>query len=268
MTNPGGAFPQCVPGQCSSADRPGSAVDRQSPLEETYPMQAQDIMSTAVISVAPDTPVKEIAALLFEKRISGVPVLDEGRLVGLVSEGDLLRRHELGTDRPGRSGSWWLRLFSADQTALDYVKTHAQGARDIMTRDVVTVSAETTLPEIATLLESHGIKRVPVMRGAELVGIVSRANLVQALAGMRAAPVRVTPPADQAIRGRLQAELERHSWWRKGASNVIVTDGVVHYFGAVETDNEQDAARVAAENIPGVRGIEDHRVRFRQLAGW
>jgi osmotically-inducible protein OsmY len=85
---------------------------------------------------------------------------------------------------------------------------------------------------------------------------------------MRPATVRVTPPADQAIRGRLQAELERQSWWRQAASNVIVTDGVVHYFGTIESDDEQDAARVAAENIPGVRGIEDHRVRFQQLAGW
>lgn len=232
-------------------------------------MQARDIMCTPVFSVAPDTPVKEIAALLLEKRISGVPVLDEGRLVGLVSEGDLLRRHEIGTDRAKRPGSWWLRMFSAaDQTPADYVKTHAGCARDIMTREVITIMPETPLAEIATTLESHGIKRVPVMRDGELVGIVSRANLVQALAGMRPATVRVTPPADQAIRGRLQAELERQSWWRQAASNVIVTDGVVHYFGAIESDDEQDAARVAAENIPGVRGIEDHRVRFHQLAGW
>jgi CBS-domain-containing membrane protein len=137
-----------------------------------------------------------------------------------------------------------------------------------MTREVITIAPETPLAEIATTLESHGIKRVPVMRDGELVGIVSRANLVQALAGMRPAAIRVTPPADQAIRGRLQAELERQSWWRQAASNVIVTDGVVHYFGTIESDDEQDAARVAAENIPGVRGIEDHRVRFRQLSGW
>ena len=231
-------------------------------------MQASDIMSSPVVGVGPDTSVKEIASLLFEKRISGVPVMDEGRLVGLVSEGDLLRRHELGTDRAKRSGSWWLRMFSADQTPADYVKTHARRARDIMTREVITIVPETPLAEIATLLESHGIKRVPVMRDGELVGIVSRANLIQALAGMRPATVRVTPPADQAIRGRLQAELERQPWWRRSASNVIVTDGVVHYFGAIESDDEQDAARVAAENIPGVRGIEDHRVRFRQLSGW
>lgn len=231
-------------------------------------MQASDIMSTPVVSVTPDTPVKDIATLLFEKRISGVPVLENGRLVGLVSEGDLLRRHEIGTDLAKRSGSWWLRMFGGERTPAEYVKAHGRRAQDVMTREVQTVEPETPVAEIATLLESRGIKRVPVMRDGELVGIVSRANLVQALAGMRPASVRVTPPADQAIRGRLQAELERQSWWREAASNVIVTDGVVHYYGTVHSDDQQQAARIAAENIPGVRGVEDHRVRFRQVAGW
>jgi CBS domain-containing protein len=245
----------CVAG----ADKPGQG---------DLPMRAADIMSAPVVSVGPDTPVKEIAALLFEKQISGVPVLDEGRLVGLVSEGDLLHRHEIGTERTERTGSWWLRMFSADRTLAEYVKSHARRARDVMTRSVTTVAPDTPVAQIATLLESRGIKRVPVMHDGQVVGIVSRANLVQALAGMPPTAVRVTPPADQAIRGRLVAELERQSWWRQMASNVIVTDGVVHYFGTIQSDDQQDAARVAAENIPGVRAVEDHRVRFRQVAGW
>jgi hypothetical protein len=186
----------------------------------------------------------------------------------LISEGDLLRRHEIGTDRAKRTGSWWLRMFSADQTPADYVKTHGRSARDIMTREVITIHPDTPVTEIAILLESRGIKRVPVMRGDEVVGIVSRANLVQALAGMPPAAVRVTPPADQAIRGRLQEELKRQSWWRQTASNIIVTNGVVHYFGTIDVDAERDAARVAAENTPGVRAVEDHRVPFQRIAGW
>ena len=231
-------------------------------------MQASDIMSTAIFSVEPDTPVKDIAALLFEKRISGVPVLDQGRLVGIVSEGDLLHRHEIGTDRTNRAGSWWLRMFSVDKTAAEYVKAHGSRARDVMTREVQTVMPNTPVSEIATLLESHGIKRVPVMRGDEIVGIVSRANLVQALAGMPPAAIRVTPPADQAIRGRLLGELARQSWWRQAASNMIVIDGVVHYFGTIDIDAERDAARIAAENTPGVRAVEDHRVPFQRIAAW
>ena len=231
-------------------------------------MHASDIMSTPVISVAPDTPVREIAALLHEKRISAVPVLDKGRLVGLVSEGDLLHREEIGTDRAKRAGSWWLRLFSADQTPAEYVKAHGRFARDVMTRQVQTVAPDTSVTEIATLLESHGIKRVPVVRNEVVIGIVSRANLVQALAGAHAPAERLTPPADQAIRGRLQAELARQPWWRAAASNVIVTDGVVHYFGTIDVDDERDAARVAAENIPGVRAVEDHRMAMSRIAQW
>lgn len=231
-------------------------------------MQASDIMSTPVVSVAPDTPVREIAALLLQKRISGVPVLDGGRLVGLVSEGDLLHRHEIGTDRAKRAGSWWLRLFSTEQTPAEYVKAHGRFARDVMTREVQTVAPDASVSEIATLLESRGIKRVPVMRGGQLIGIVSRANLVQALAGTHAPDGRLTQPADQAIRGRLQAELARQPWWRAAASNVIVTDGVVHYFGTIDVDDERDAARVAAENIPGVRGVEDHRMAISRIAQW
>ncbi len=231
-------------------------------------MRAADIMSAPVVSVGPDTSVSEIAALLFEKRISAVPVVDDGRLIGLVSEGDLLRRKEIGTDRAARAGAWWLRMFNVDPAPAEYIKSHARRARDIMSPDVVTVAPETPAAEIATLLEARGIKRVPVMRGGQLVGIVSRANLVQALAAMPPAAVRVTPPVDQAIRGRLLAELESQSWWREMASNVIVTDGIVHYFGTIQFDDQRDAARVAAENIPGVRGVEDHRVPFYRVAGW
>lgn len=228
-------------------------------------MKAKDIMTSPVITVAPDTPVREIAALLFERRISGVPVLEDGRLVGLVSEADLLHRHELGADRPAQSRSWWLRLWSADRTPAEYIKSHATQARDIMAREVVTISQDTPVAEIATLLETHGIKRVPVLRGAKLVGIVSRANLVQALAVMRRSATRVTPPIDEAIRGRLLAELERQPWWGRVTSTVIVTEGVVHYWGMVGSDDERNAARVAAENVPGVRGIEDHRFEYDDI---
>jgi CBS domain-containing protein len=230
-------------------------------------MQASDIMTTPVITVGPQTTVREIAALLLEKRISGVPVLDNGRLVGLISESDLLHRPEIAPD-PAKRGSAWLRLFSAGQTPAEYVRAYGRFARDVMTREVQTVTPDTPVRAIATLLESRRIKRVPVMRDHELVGIVSRANLVQALAGVPAVSTRITPPVDQAIRGRLQAELGHQQWWRANASNVIVTDGVVHYFGTLGSEYERDAARVAAENIPGVRSVEDHRVALRGLVTW
>jgi CBS domain-containing protein len=229
-------------------------------------MNASDIMTSPAISVGPDASVQEIAALLFERRISGVPVVEDGRLVGLVSEGDLLHRREIGTDRVAQRGSWWLRLFSADHSPAEYIKSHARRARDIMTRDVATVSPDTPIAEIATLLERRGIKRVPVLRGGRLAGIVSRSNLVQALAVK--APAEVPDASDDAIRASLLAELEQQSWWRERVSNVIVTEGMVHYFGTIHSEDRQEAARVAAENIPGVRGVEDHRVKLSQIAGW
>jgi CBS domain-containing protein len=229
-------------------------------------MNAKDIMTTPVVTITPDTSVREIAALLLERHISAVPVVEGGRLVGLVSEGDLLHRHEIGTDRGWPARSWWLGLIRSEPgPAAEYVKSHARCARDIMTREVITVGEDAPIAEIATVLETHRIKRVPVLRGERLVGIVSRANLIQALA-VRARPAK--PPRatnDDSIRRQLLAELERQPWWRPSASNVIVTDGIVHYWGILDYDDQPDAARVAAENVPGVRKVEDHRMRIADL---
>jgi CBS domain-containing protein len=228
-------------------------------------MKAKDIMTSPVITVGPDTTVSEIAALLFERRISAVPVVEDGRLVGMVSEADLLHRHEIGTDSIAQSGSWWLRLFSVDRSIEEYIKSHARQARDIMTREVVSVAPDTAAADIATVLGTRDIKRVPVVDGGALVGIVSRANLVQALAGMAQAPVPEPQPSDAAIRDRLLAELQRQAWWRRGTSSLEVTQGLVIYRGTVGSPDERDAARIAAENIPGVRAVEDFRPLTRDL---
>jgi CBS-domain-containing membrane protein len=226
-------------------------------------MKASDIMTSPVITVGPDTLVRHLAGLLYEHRISAVPVLEKGKLVGIVSEADLLHRHEIGTDR--RSRSWWLQLLSADRSIGDYVKSHATRARDIMTRDVVSVAPDTPIAQIATLLENRGVKRVPVLQGERLAGIVSRSNLVQALAA-KGRLMDVGDNGDGAIRARLRAELERQPWWQPTMSNVIVTDGVVHYYGVVDTEEQRQPARIAAENVPGVRAVEDHRFLSTVLA--
>ncbi|MGH8221416.1 MAG: CBS domain-containing protein [Woeseiaceae bacterium] len=227
-------------------------------------MKATDVMTSPAITVGPETSVREIAAILLKGRISAVPVLEAGRLVGIVSEADLLHRHEIGTDRVP-AGPWWLRPFTADRSPAEYVKSHAGKARDIMTREVVSVGEDTPVAQVAALLEKRGIRRVPVMRGERLVGIVSRANLVQALAAEARVAARPWPD-DDAIQHRLLAELERQSWWRSPYSNVTVTGGIVHFWGATETDEDRDAVRVAAENVPGVRSVEDHRFRLYDIA--
>jgi len=224
-------------------------------------MKATDIMTAPAITVGPDTPVAEIAALLASHRISAVPVEEGDRLVGLVSEADLLHRHEIGTDASARARAGWRWLLGHDSSPAEYAKSHGLQARDLMTRDVISIGADTPIDEIVALLEERKVKRVPVMRGAEVIGIVSRADVVRAVARHAHAPAE---PAlsDEAIEERLTAELERHHWWRTPYSSVRVENGVVHYSGIIDSPDEQawrDAARVAAENLAGVRAVEDHR---------
>jgi CBS domain-containing protein len=227
-------------------------------------MNAKDVMTTEVITVGPETTVQALAALLSEKGISGAPVVDAaGRLVGIVSEGDLLHRAEVGTERRvQRRRSWWLDSVAAEEEAArDYVKAHGRTVEDIMTRDVVSASETTNLADIATLLETRGIKRVPIVADGKVVGIVSRANLVRALATTSSAPTIVADADDTTIREKLIDELRRQQWARVWASDIMVRDRIVHLWLADDQPlAERDALRIAAENIPGVKGVEEHVV--------
>jgi CBS domain-containing protein len=231
-------------------------------------MRAVDVMTSNVVTVNPDTSVQSLATLLSERGISGTPVVDSsGRMLGIVSEGDLLHRAELGTERPAeRRHSWWLEHF-ASGLARDYVKSHGRTVNDIMTHDVITVTEETNLADVATLLETNRIKRVPVMRDGKIVGIVSRSNLVRALGAAMGAPASGAVDDDRAIRARLLAELGQQEWAdRLWAQDIIVSRGVVHlWFGSDEAEERRQAVRVAAENIPSVRGVEEHVVPVRPM---
>src|SRR5271169_5528103 len=223
-------------------------------------MRAMDVMTTNVITVEPNTSVQELATLLSERGISGVPVVDsDNRLVGVVTEGDLLHRAETGTERRiQRRRSRWLDTFASDQEAArDYVKAHGRVVREIMTRDVISVSDTTELADIATLLETKRIKRVPVLRDGKLVGIVSRANLVRAL-GMTINEPSSTEADDRTIRDKLLAELKAQRWAEVSPANVTVKDGVVHLWSSYLSEQEKRALVVAAENTLGVRRVEDH----------
>jgi CBS domain-containing protein len=231
-------------------------------------MRAMDVMTTEVISVDPDTSVQALAALLSERGISGVPVVDaDSRVVGVVSEGDLLHRVETGTEqrpggRAGRRRSCWLDTVASDrELARNYVKSHGRTVRDVMTRDVVSVSDTTELADIAILLETKKIKRVPVVRDGKLVGIVSRANLVRALATTKSAPASIADPGDRAIGDQLLAELRGKKWVDISSADIIVRDRVVHlWFSDEQPREERLTFRVAAENIPGVLRVEEHIV--------
>jgi CBS domain-containing protein len=208
-----------------------------------------------VITVSPHASVKEVAKTFLERHISAVPVVDEkGKLVGIISEGDLLHRAEAGTER---QYPWWLRAFvGSDTLATEYTKAHARKVADAMTRKVVTASPETPLHEVAALLEKNSVKRVPIVENGQLVGLVSRANLIQAVAS--AGKGLDIPLSDAAIRDKLMAHLKAQPWAQTALLNVTVSDGVVDLWGITTSDTANKAIRVAAETTTGVRAVNDH----------
>lgn len=222
-------------------------------------MQARDLMSVAVVSVKPETVLRDIVALMLDRNISGVPVMEDGRLLGVINEGDLLRRFEIGTDGSAAEKSWWQQLVHRETLPLDYVRSHAQLAKDIMASPVVTVAEDAPIQEIASIFAARHIRRIPVVRGSEVVGIVTRADLVRAIA-LKTRKVGLSGnQSDAAIREQLLHELEMQRWWHPVSSTLDVCDGVVHFFGLYESETDRRAARIAAENVPGVKGVEDHR---------
>jgi CBS domain-containing protein len=233
-------------------------------------MRAMDVMTSAVITVGPDMAVQDLARLLSERGISGVPVVEDDRLVGVVSEGDLLHRAETGTQRRTARRRWrWFDAISAQQQARDYVKAHGRTVRDIMSRDVISADEETDLGEIAMLMETKRIKRVPITRDGRLVGIVSRATLVRAMAAGKGAPASPVDSDDRTIRTNLLAELAGREWVRLWAEDIIVQNGVVHlWLSDDHAAAEREALRVAAENIPGVRQVEEHFVPVPPVPGF
>jgi CBS domain-containing protein len=220
-------------------------------------MQARDLMVSPVVTVQPSASVKEVAKLLLEQGISAVPVVDDqGKLVGVVSEGDLLHRPEIGSER---RRSWWLLGLTDEETlAAEYVKAHAHKVADVMTRKVITAATDASLHELATLMEANAIKRVPIVEDGRLVGIVSRANLVRALAS--AQPALEIELSDANIQGQLLAHLQNQAWARPWLLNIMVKNGVVDLWGVVRSDAERRAVRIAAESMDSVRAVNDNLV--------
>jgi CBS domain-containing protein len=222
-------------------------------------MKAADVMTTNVITVGPDACVHDVAHILLSARISGVPVVgSNGELLGIVSEGDLMRRAEVGTGRPR---PWWLALFTGKEPlAAEFIREHSRKVSDVMTRHVITAAPDTPLSKIAHLLEKNAIKRVPIVEGGKLVGIVSRANLLQALASQTKQVEVATEANDSQIRDKVLSQLNAESWLRPSLVNVIVRDGTVELWGIVDSVSEKKAAYIAAEVTPGVRAVNDNLI--------
>jgi CBS domain-containing protein len=219
-------------------------------------MQAKDVMTQHVVSVAEDAPVHEVVGLLLKNRISAVPVVDgAGRVVGIVSEGDLLRPED--ASRAAARSSWWLMALSAGQST-DYEKAHGRTAGAIMTRNVITVNEDAPLNEIATLLERHHIKRVPVLKDGRLTGIVSRANLLHGLASTIIDHHEPSASRDRQIRDALVNALLHKHGLDSVLVNVTVSDSNVRLWGAVENAEQAALADRAAKALQGIKSVENN----------
>jgi CBS domain-containing protein len=227
-------------------------------------MRAHQIMTRPVITVAPETTIVEAANTMLQKHISGLPVVDAaGKLVGIISEGDFLRRSEIGTQR--RRGQFLRFILGSGKEANDFVREHGRKVAEIMTPEPLTITEDTALEEIVELMERNKVKRLPVIRDNKVVGIVSRSNLLQAVASLsRQIP---DPTADDDhIRNRIIDALEKNDWCPFGLS-VIVRDGIVHLSGVITDERSRQATIVAAENVTGVKKVHDHLCWVDTISG-
>jgi CBS domain-containing protein len=228
-------------------------------------MKAEDVMTRDVISVDPNATVLQAARLMLEHHISGLPVIDStGKLVGVLSEGDFLRRRETHTER--HRSRWLEFLMGPGRIAAEYTHSHGNKVAEAMTTDVVSVTEVTPLEDIVELMERRRVKRVPVLCGGEVVGIVTRSNLMHAMVSL----ARNAPPQaidDAAIREQLQAEMQKEQWAPAAMTNIVVHEGVVELWGVIVDDRQRAALKVAAENIPGVKSVKDHMVWVEPNSG-
>jgi len=228
-------------------------------------MRAQDVMTRTVATIHPETTLLDAANRLLDAHISGLPVVDdEGKLVGVFTEGDLLRRHETGTQ--ARHAGWLDLLLGPARLAADYVRANARTVRDLMTENPITVTEETPLADVVKLMEHRHIKRVPVMRGDALVGLVSRADIVRAVARQLAARSNA-PCSDDAIRNALDSELANAKWANAHNITVRVEHGEVTLEGVIFNEAVRPALRVAAENTQGVTKVMDQMVWVEPVTG-
>jgi len=227
-------------------------------------MRAHQIMTRQVITVATGAAVLEAANIMLQNHISGLPVVDEaGKLVGIVSQGDFIRRVEIGTQR--KRGRWLKFLLGPGREASDFVHEQGRKVAEIMTPDPCTVTEDATLEAIVELMERNNVKRLPVTRGDRLVGIVTRTNLLSAVAGL-ARDVPDPTADDDHIRNHIIASIDKADWAPFGLG-VIVLNGVVHLSGVITNENARQAAVVAAENVSGVKKVHDHLCWVEPMSG-
>jgi CBS-domain-containing membrane protein len=227
-------------------------------------MRAHQIMTFDVVTTSPEASVVHAVNTMLRRHISGLPVVDnKGKLIGIVSEGDFLRRGEINTER--RRSRWLSFLVGSSGVAEDFVKEHGRKVGEVMTQRVITVNEDTSIEDIVRLMEKNHIKRVPVMRGESIVGIVTRSNLLQAIASV-GGEIPTPSATDDRIRERIIRTIQE-SDWRPIGLEVVVKDGIVHLSGCITEESFRRAAIVAAENVDGVKLVHDHLCWIEPMSG-
>ncbi len=227
-------------------------------------MIAADIMTHPVLSVAPDAPLSQAIRLMTDHRVSGVPVVTEGgALVGILTEGDMLRRPETCTE--GEKPGWLLSFLLPGREADKYIRTHSRRVSEVMTQEVLTVPATAPLSDVVHLMRRHHVKRLPVMQDGRMIGIVSRADIVRQVgAALANAP---TSADDAAVLAAINDAVEKEPWAPGKMVSITVRDGVVGLDGCLYDLRERDAMGVLAENAPGVKRVENRIVCFEAYSG-
>lgn len=229
-------------------------------------MKAADIMTRRATTISADAPIGTAIRIMLQNRISGLPVIDAaGDLVGIVTEGDLLRRDEVGTER--HRPRWLEFLTARGRLAEEYARAHGRKIEEVMTREVATVQEDASIEDVVGLMEKRRVKRIPVMRGRQIAGIVSRADILRTLAKKVSLAAVSGTANDQTIREAILAELQSQPWAGRNMVDVFVADGVVQLRGAIFDERERKALHVAAENIPGVKGVTDRLVYVEPVSG-
>ena len=220
-------------------------------------MKAKDVMTHCLVSIAPDAPIRDAIARMISHQVSGMPVVDtNGKLVGMVTEGDFLRRAEMRTETPRRR--WLELLLGPDWEAGDYVRSHGLMVRDVMSPNTVAVGADTPLADVVNLMEEHAIKRIPVVDAGRILGIVSRADLMTALGSYLIKPKKSVPASDEEIRRTIVNKMKQQPWCPAHSVNVRVRNGVVTLTGTIFSEQQRRAIQVLAESVDGVKGVHDY----------
>lgn len=218
-------------------------------------MKAKDVMTHCVISIAPEASILQAITRMISHEVSGMPVIDAGgRLVGMITEGDFLRRAETETAAPRRR--WVEMLLGAGSEAEEYARSHGRMVCDVMSSSVITVQQDTPLEDVVGLMEENAIKRIPVVDGGRVVGIVSRSDLMTAVAE-RFSETKASSASDHSIRGKIMTEMKQQTWAPLHSVKVIVRDGVVELQGVIYDERQRHGLHVLVQNIDGVKAVQD-----------